>query len=349
LPKSRVDARRQIERAIELDELNHHGITMMALEHGWLSGDIKRQAEQLKRQVIAHELLLKYNLSEITDCLNKSIDGHWLFLKGTGLAYSLYKEPWLRPRSDVDILVDKAHVDIASQTLESAGFIRLLSIDGTQVSHQASFRKQLSDHKSILIDLHWQLNNRPSLAFLYTFEELKRQAISLPKINQKAHTPNKIDSLLIACMHRIGHHKHDERLTWLHDIHLIAEALNIDEWQTLITTCKNKKLSTICFNALVTCTDLFSTNIPTHVSTEFSTLLEEKNHRETSALLLQDLPAWRYALIDLSTLSMPQKINYVRENLFPSPVYMKRQFPKLPLLVSYPYRLFRGIKRILTN
>ena len=62
-----------------------------------------------------------------------------LFLKGTGLAYTLYAVPELRARCDADLLLrDRGSAERAWPLLQSCGYRRETAISGNYVSHQYS-------------------------------------------------------------------------------------------------------------------------------------------------------------------------------------------------------------------
>ena len=44
-----------------------------------------------------------------------------------------------------------------------------------------------------------------------------------------------VHALLVACIHRVAHHRGTERLIWLLDIHLLASRLEEREWTALVS------------------------------------------------------------------------------------------------------------------
>jgi hypothetical protein len=334
---------KQTPNDIDFESLNKHGITMLALYNDWLEGPAKTQAEQIRHQAIAHELFVKHALDDLFQHLHDKLEHNWIVIKGTGLAYMYYPQPWLRPRTDVDILIDPENYSLASQALANAGYVKMHAIEGSLINHQASFCKQLSDHKSITVDLHWRLSNRHSLAHCFSVEELKQTATVITDLNRYATMPDAVNALLIACIHRTGHHHKDDRIMWLYDIHLLAENLDAEQWQQLCDYASKKRISALCNNALLTCKSLFKSDIPESVFRYFE---QTSLKSEPTAQLLSDLPSWRYLLIDIKTLNWKDRFRFLIQNLFPSIDYMRIQFPNHPIVVAYLWRFVRGIKRL---
>ena len=63
-----------------------------------------------------------------------------LLVKGAALAYSLYPEPWLRPRVDTDILVAHESLGAADRVLRGLGYHAAPAMTtGEFVSHQVAY------------------------------------------------------------------------------------------------------------------------------------------------------------------------------------------------------------------
>ncbi len=324
----------------KLDRLDYHGITLLAAARNTLTKDLADTCQQRRAMLAATEALKQQALQHLfRECQNAGVDKLILF-KGTALAHTVYPQPWYRPRSDADCLVDPRDRALAHQVLTDLGYQKHFAIEGRYVSYQSLYSKSLPGQSQMHIDLHWRINNRQCLSQAYAVADLwaERQMTSahLP-------VPNNIDSLLIACLHRLGHHAQEERLTWLFDIHLLSCALNDTEWQTLVNKAQQKSLCAITLDALQHCQNLFGTPVPNGVLHALS--LTDK---EPSAIFTQrDLPEWRYFLADLNSMSSwKQKLGFLRETLLPSPAYIRTQMQTRTAFMGYLKRIWRGLKRV---
>ena len=72
-----------------------------------------------------------------------------LITKGTALAYTVYPQPWLRPRTDTDLLVRHEDVPAASLALQACGYTRSDALStGELVSHQYAFERTDAQRRS---------------------------------------------------------------------------------------------------------------------------------------------------------------------------------------------------------
>lgn len=326
-----------------LERLNYHGITALAENAGHLSRELNALIAPNKALMVANDALKRAELIGLFEAFKSAGLSNCVLFKGGALAYSVYPEPWFRPRSDSDFLIDRQEYAAFSNLLESLGYKKLFSIEGKYISYQSTFSKTLVGKCVMNIDLHWRINNRQCLAKTFTVQNLIADGTTLDSPLQNIKSPCPVDSLLIASLHRLGHHPTQERLIWLYDIHLLAGKLRIIDWNTLCNKAKNKQICAITLDALLTCEHLFSTDIPLNVKQTLGIA-----QREPSKLFLRrDLPEWRYFLGDLKSLQgWVAKFGFVKENLLPSPNYVRQQMQTRSAVVGYIKRLVRGIRRI---
>ena len=329
-----------------LKQLNYHGITALAANASHLSHDLAAHLAQTAPSnalLVANEALKRAELVRLFESFESAGLSNCVLFKGGALAYSIYPEPWMRPRSDNDCLISRQDYDAFSSLLESNGYKKLFSIEGEYISYQSTFSKPLVGHCVMNIDLHWRINNRQSLAKTFSAQNLLADGTALDRPLQNVKIPCSIDSLLIACLHRLGHHHREERLIWLYDIHLLANSLEKTDWDALCDKAKTKQICAITLDALLNCEYLFSTDIPKNVIQTLSNA-----HQEPSKLFVQrDLPEWRYILGDLKSLQgVAAKLGFVKENLLPSPTYIRQQMHTRSATIGYIKRLARGIRRI---
>jgi len=322
-----------------LESMDYHGVSALLANHASLPEQVRDAL------IIANLDLQQQALNQLlAEFKQRGLD-QFLIFKGAALAHTVYSQPWLRPRGDCDILINKTNKAEFVAALQAAGFNSAFAITGDYVSYQQSFSRQLAGQSHLQIDLHWRINNRQCLANSYELTELIERGKQINFGEQSATIPDHIDSLLIAAIHRLGHHHREERLAWLYDIHLLANQLNQQQWHQLIDLVSEKQLAGICLDVLSTCQRLLATAVPQQTFEQLTTLSQRK---EASALLLQrNLPEWRFFINDLRTLpNLNSRLGLLRETLFPSPDYIRQRMQTRSACWGYLKRAVRGFKRI---
>lgn len=328
-----------------VEQIHYHGITQLVNQANILPQALAAQISQNIKMSAALELVKKSALDNLFKAFSEAKLHRHLLFKGSALAHSLYEEPWLRPRTDNDVLIDKAEFGQYKAILQKLGYQQLLAIDGKYVSYQSTFVKTLTNDVKHIIDVHWRISNRQLLANCLSLQELLSSATQL---NENIPIPNSVHNLLIAAIHRIGHHAHEERIIWLYDMHLLCATLDQQQWRQLLDIAKQKGLINMLHEALITCQKLLATNIPQEILEQIQSLLEQP---EPSAFFLQrNLPEWKYFLHDLKGLDSPiKKLQLIKEHILPNPQYMMAHMNEKNLLAAYIKRFINGCKRVFKN
>jgi hypothetical protein len=325
--------------------LDYHGVTMLAGHFGTLPKNLKPVIAQRKAMMAANDSLKKIELIRLFDAFANAGLNECVLFKGSALAYTLYSSPWLRPRSDSDILVNPSYKGSFEKIFVALGYKKQFAIEGNYVSYQSTYSKELVGRSAINIDLHWRINNRQILASSFSAQELYRYGKPLTKLSSNITIPCTTHCLLISSLHRLGHHQNEERLTWLYDIHLLANSFVDSDWKHLVEQAKDKQLCAITLDALQHCECLLNTKIPDYVLTK---LLKGAQHSEPSKLFLQrDVPERTLFWNDLKAMpSLSAKVSLLLETFIPSPGYIRQQMNTKYALWGYLKRVIRGIKRV---
>ena len=328
-----------------LDKLDYHGITLLALENTTLDTEVVNLIGARKVMMIANEALKKNALIELLNAFDSANLKRHIIFKGSALAYSLYPNPWLRPRTDSDCLINENDFSAYNGVFENLGYQKLFAVEGKLISYQSTFSKKLAGDSVINLDLHWRINNRQILANAYTVDELILEGKSLYLDDAKMMIPSNADNLLISCLHRLGHHHTEERLAWLNDINLLANVLSANEWQSLLEKASIKQISAITLDALTLCVELFNTNFPDKIKEK---MLEHSQQKELSQIFLRrNLPEWKYFYYEILAMkSWEKRLMLLKENILPSPSYVRQQMQTKFASLAYLKRFWRGIKRI---
>jgi hypothetical protein len=149
-----------------------------------------------------------------------------LFLKGAALAHVLYPEPGLRPMSDLDILVDRSHLESSRRLLLEMGYENSNWPHDLQKSrHLPAFSKCVAGF-NINIELHFALFQDKSLHPWFELKDLTSPPLSFPIApDTDALTLGHEDMLFHLCQHVFFNNCGLDplRLIWVADIINYAE------------------------------------------------------------------------------------------------------------------------------
>src|SRR5436309_10416844 len=119
-------------------------------------------------------------------------------------------------RVNTDIRIRREDRTAAGEVLESLGYASDKAVERDAIFTQSMFRRSGVGAVRHMIDLHWQIANRPLFRALVSFEELDAGAVEIGALGPHVRTPNPIHSLLLACVHPVAHHRCDWSLIWLY-------------------------------------------------------------------------------------------------------------------------------------
>jgi hypothetical protein len=270
-----------------------------------------------------------------------------LVVKGSALAYTLYVQPWHRPRLDTDILVAEEDVAAAIAVLSARGYAASPAIStGQLVSHQAPYERTDVRGARHVIDLHWKVVNPQLLAAALTFDHLWARAASAPPLGPAARVPRAVDALILACVHRLAHHQSFERLIWLYDLRLLSRALAADDWTDLCRTACANGVASLCLDGLRHA----RTRVGAELPAPFEAELEAAGQWERSRAYVHGSLSRRDVLVsDLRTLpTWRQRLRLLREHAFPPAPFMRHRYGvrgRLWLPALYVHRLVSGASR----
>lgn len=331
-----ADAARVIERGA------YHGVQALLHQHtgagrgarlGWPEAAVdacRRQAIAQAAWEMRHQHLLNQVLARLAD-----IGVRPVLFKGTALAYDLFPEPFLRARGDSDFIVPERDWRRVAEALESLGFeYRQEGISGGFSAHQATYSRLEPAGGVHALDLHWRISNNEAMSRLFSYEELRSQALALPGLGPDALAAGRAHALAIACMHRMGHEHHPyfvdgeahyggDRLIWLYDIHLLLGSLSPPQHEELAGLAERKGLRAVCLEGIEQARARFHTPVPE------STLgaMARPGAPEPVADYLGGT-AWQRRLADFRALGGARaKLGFLAEMVFPPASYMRSKYP----------------------
>jgi Uncharacterised nucleotidyltransferase len=295
-----------------------------------------------ERQAIAVECVRHAELTRVLAALAQARISALLF-KGSALAQTHYAAPHLRSRTDTDILVRSADVPALARIVADLGYQRPAQMSGRLVSFQQHFAKD--DRYGVLhvLDVHWRISNRQALADRITFDELWEHRVPLPALGPSAAAPGNVHALLIALIHRAGHHPGSRDLRWMYDLHVLADRLSADDVRQVAAMAGDRGLETLARDALIAARARFGSCAADRILAALDPRIARPDHVAVvrgrwsrTDILLQDLralPDWR------------ARGRLIREHLLAPASYMRDRYgirsnTLLPGL--YVWRALRG-------
>jgi hypothetical protein len=263
-----------------------------------------------------------------------------IVFKGAALAHTHYPQTWLRPRRDADLLIAPEQRGRAAEILIALGYQQPPMISGELISYQTMFVRAHSIGVEHVLDVHWKIADRQTVADAVTYDELRARSARITVRGTGMRVPSPIDALLIACIHRAAHHRDADDLIWVYDIHLIASGLTAEEWTRFADLAMERQVSLLCARGLRLAAECFHTQIPDAVRNRLS------GKREPSAIFLRrDLRGVDRLAADLRAVGPRRAPRLLKEHLFPPVSYIKAKYGvRHAALVPafYAYRIAAG-------
>ena len=209
----------------ESNQLKISQIVFSRIKH--TNESVKKQLEAQKLFYAKRYLLQKSEIINIAKILNSSQINH-VFLKGAHLNKAIYKEKFLRPMSDVDLIVAEDTSIFAANELIKNGYRFLvnnkLKIDNFKFTdtHQLPVIKSPS---GILVDLHFRISH-PHIAERC---KLSTYILKHPEIYESINYPDLKASIIHMSYHFFRHSKMNSGLINLFDLIKLQEKIGISK------------------------------------------------------------------------------------------------------------------------
>jgi len=247
-----------------------------------------------------------------------------VLLKGTALAYTVYDSPSLRPRADTDIIVFREQTGEVRRVLRELGYQATPYCDGERLFCQ--FELQRTDDLGVVhaFDVHWKISTQSMFADALTCGELVAESVPVPALGAAARAASTRHALLLACIHPAMHHRNEERLIWLLDVHLLASRLSAAEMESFAELAVAKRVAAVCARELARARAAFGTAVPSHVIH----FLRAHAGGEPSAEYLDPSRRWHHELLS-NLRGLPgwrSRLSLLREVLVPGAQYMKHAY-----------------------
>ena len=303
----------------------------------------REQARSAAVDAAAMRSLRDRELRRVLDLLDAA-RAPCLIIKGASLAYTLYRQPHLRRRSDADLLVRSEDADRVASVLEAHGYARAAEISGDYATSQMHFdRPAHSDHRYAL-DIHWRIVNAHAFADAIGFGEFQSARIPVPGLGAHAWTLSVPHALALACIHRVAHHPNADDLLWLWDVRLLASAMTDADSGVFVDVASRSSARAVCAHMLTAADARFHTTATAGLADRVRP--REGDAQEASARFLSGgLSQADILRSDLASLGWRRGAALMREHLFPSAAYMRSLYdgwPAVLLPAAYLHRIVRG-------
>jgi hypothetical protein len=340
-----------------LDAIERHRLAPLAWDALMTSGRASAWPaalqETLRRASAAHALVADLLDSDLRRVLAAAGEAgvRTVLIKGAALAYTHYRLPHLRPRSDSDIVIVEADREAMAQTLSALGYVRSDAIDGSLITQQSQWTRTLAAGLVHAVDVHWRVFNPHLFGDVLSTHQLLHHAVPIPALGSHALGPRTADALLVACVHRVAHHPGEADPIWDFDIHLLVSSLGDADAAAFARSASVANVRAVCAAGVASAKARFGTRVPAELE---SFLARAAESRERTAVFLE--PGRRQVDLLASDLgavgSWRARAALMRQHLFPSPQYLLKKYGRsswgwLPLL--YVRRIVGGMPRWLRS
>ena len=338
------DAGAAFEREV-IDASTTHGVAALLAGASTLPSwpdSVHGASRNVRRLAAAAEAVQRADLIRLLTAFGR-VGVRCLPLKGAHLAYKYYRQPWLRPRNDTDLLVEPGARRRADAVLRGLGYLPSVHITGNFVAHQLQYQVRNDYGMVDTVDLHWKVTNPHVFADTLTFEELMAAAEPLPQLGEHAWSLSTVHALILACVHRVAHHQNSDLLIWLYDIQLLAAAMTPREQADFVEQARVKRVRAVCASSLAVAEQQLGAVCPRGVIDGLLTGPGDAVE-PGAAFLRRDLRRIDILRSDLRELGWTRKARLIREHLFPPPAFIRARYgPATPLLFGYVSRIAAGM------
>jgi hypothetical protein len=279
--------------------------------------------EQVERQAIAMDCIRQKELAGALAEL-ASAGTRALLFKGAAVSHTHYPQPHLRVRADTDVLVAAQDVPVLERIFTRRGYAKPAETSGAFVSYQTHYQKTDAYGVTHAFDVHWKISNLQSLADRVSHAELWDRRVPIRTLGPAAFTIDTPSALLLALLHRAGHHPGSRNLLWLYDLHLLARDLSHGQMRKVADDAVERGLAGITADGLALTRDYFggeaveillaALHSKAWREDEVLTMGESFTLASVLRLDLEALPTWR------------ARGQLLREHVLPSASYMRARY-----------------------
>lgn len=254
-----------------------HGFSGLLYERLRQSHQVQTVGQQdLRKKALISEATALVRLEALAELIvNAQMRGLlMLLMKGMHFAYQLYSSPGQRVSSDIDIFIDQSQVPEFGSLLSELGYEANIPLEESMISFQFTAMKVSNTGHTIVLDVHYKINNQAEYEGLFEFSKIFKRAVRVPEICEHAKALCFADAYTYACVHLHGHHLLGDpiKAIWLYDIHLILEAMTEEDQTGAIEILGSGSIGGVCKYWTNIVVDNFSTRLPPKLKQSLSEL-----------------------------------------------------------------------------
>src|SRR5260221_1906479 len=247
-----------------------------------------------------------------------------MVFKGAAVAHTHYPAPHVRVRADTDLLVATSEVQALERALLRLGYIRPAETSGRLVSYQSHYHKIDRYGVTHALDVHWRISNLQTLADRFTHQELWNCRVPLAALGSSAVTVDELHALLLALVHRAGHHPGSRNLLWIYDLHVLASRLTPEAMTQVQEIAVTRGLGAIAADGLAPARDRFGA---ARLGPVIDALRARAPHRDDAVVIEGQWTQAGVLRLDLDALpSWRARGRLILEHLLPSASYMRARY-----------------------
>jgi len=273
-----------------------------------------------------------------------------LLLKGAALQQDVWTDIGLRPWSDLDLFVDRRHVQSAVATLARLGYRpgRAETTLGATVAHENELA--LVGRGGVVVDLHWSLFDSPHHDALADLSLLCARARPCAVLGMPAKMLSPEEQLLHLCGHLVLHHNGDE-LLWLNDIAQLTRVHHDTlRWDVVVAEARRRDLVLPLQRCVSAVAATMAADVPPGVLERVKALRPSETEVRVVGRVGDRQRSMAARLwLDVTTMTgWGNRLAYLGTRLFPSPAYMKARYQlshPAQVALAYPYRWLIGLRR----
>jgi hypothetical protein len=362
---SRLLAHRPDWRLVE-EKASHHGVAPLIYHHlNQLSKDsnnsqftiynsqVSSGTMEFFRHAYYENLARNLTLFQELRRILKTLDDRGIkamVLKGAMLAETVYKNPALRPMSDVDLLIRRQDVDKAEKALLDSGYNLLTTEFSKRWAEKFGGERLYAKWSDfpIYVDVHWYITNYVWMGSDGMEAEAERIwyracATELLGINTVSLSPE--DLILHISIHLAIQH-FNFRLIWLRDIaEVVRHYQGKIDWQRIVDRARQLGIEMPMHYSLKCAQELLKAQVPDKVLAELKPV--HTNRIETQffdvhiSVSERRLDVIKFLYQYFKIPGIGEKIRFLSGLAFPGVAYMRNRYciPRSKLV--YLYYIYR--------
>jgi len=204
------------------------------------------------------------------------------------------------------------------------GYVCPAETSGRLVSYQRHYHKIDRHGVAHAFDVHWKISNLQALAERFSWQELWRCRVPVAALGSSAVTVDNAHALLLALVHRAGHHPGSHNLLWIYDLHVLASGLRPAEMSQVQEMAVARGLGQVTADGLALARDRFGNRA---VASIVDALRARGVHPGDAMLIEGPWTQARVLRLDLDALpNWRARGRLIREHLLPPASYMRVRY-----------------------